>query len=37
LSSVYDLNVDGVTDQTDEAIITRGMGLSCTYPGSPEP
>jgi len=35
-SSVYDLNVDGVTDGNDEAIIASGMGMACTSPGSPE-
>jgi hypothetical protein len=29
-SSVYDLNFDGITDGEDEAIITQGMGMSCT-------
>ncbi|HEY0466999.1 MAG TPA: hypothetical protein VGC79_22505, partial [Polyangiaceae bacterium] len=29
-SSVYDLNFDGITDGSDEAIITQGMGLTCT-------
>lgn len=33
-SSVYDLNFDGVTDASDEAIITEGMGTTCTSPGS---
>ena len=36
-SSVYDLNIDGLTDQKDEAIIAGGMGMTCTSPGSPAP
>ena len=36
-SSVYDLNIDGLTDQNDEAIIAGGMGMTCTSPGSPAP
>jgi hypothetical protein len=29
-SSVYDLNFDGITDGSDETIITDGMGMSCS-------
>jgi Sulfatase len=33
-SSIYDLNFDGITDTSDEAIITEGMGMTCASPGS---
>src|SRR5262249_37382584 len=29
LSSVYDLNLDGVTDEADESIIQENLGLTC--------
>ena len=29
-SSVYDLNLDGVTDSRDEALIVGGIGMACT-------
>jgi len=34
LSSVYDLNLDGITDSRDEAIITEGEGMACASAGS---
>ena len=30
LSSVYDLNLDGLTNDADEAIIQAHLGLQCT-------
>ena len=33
-SSVYDLNFDGITDSSDEAIITEGMATTCASSGS---
>ena len=29
LSSVYDLNIDGLTDTADEAVIQQNLGLDC--------
>lgn len=29
-SSVYDLNLDGITDGSDEAIIVQDMGMTCS-------
>jgi len=33
-SSVYDLNLDGITDSLDEAIISEGQGVACASAGS---
>ena len=29
LSSVYDINMDGLTDEDDQAIIEQNLGLNC--------
>jgi hypothetical protein len=33
LSSVYDLNLDGVTDDLDRAIIEQNLGTTCLSTG----
>ena len=34
LSSVYDFNLDGLTDALDESIILKNMGLDCGGSGT---
>jgi hypothetical protein len=37
-SSVYDLNIDGLTDEADQAIIQQNLGLECRPPApTPSP
>jgi len=33
LSSVYDFNLDGLTDALDKAVITGNIGLDCNARG----